>query len=156
MADISSLAKNDQDEGVARARLTADILRAESFSKRALLGRDNYVFLINETNSEIRQHLLAFSGGFNEARFVSDKKFRADLVTVEGNQRGSPRRYAFCVVPDKTIVCYKMLPFDWHAAKMHRLVISAINNSGTRFPHLSRIFACRRRPSSGLKLGQSG
>jgi len=75
--------------------------------KRALIGKNGYLFLVNDTNDEIRQHFdYTYNNNFNRDLFIKflnyKKKFSENLNI----------KYYFFLTPDKSLVCKDFLPFD--------------------------------------------
>lgn len=74
--------------------------------KLTLRGRKGWLFLINDSNNEIKQHFdFNFTNLFNKNEFISNLFFKRNLFNNNGMD------YFFLVVPDKSVVCEKFLPF---------------------------------------------
>lgn len=75
--------------------------------KKSLKGKNNYLFLINDTSSEIRQHFDDnYQNNFNSEDFIryfNEKKEFCKTRNIE---------YYFFMVPDKSWVCKDLLPFN--------------------------------------------
>jgi hypothetical protein len=74
---------------------------------RSLKGKDGYLFLVNDSNNEIRQHYdQTYLNKFNETLF---KKILNSRHSYCNNNN---IKYFFFMVPDKSYVCRELLPFD--------------------------------------------
>ena len=75
--------------------------------KLSLRGKNGYFFLINDTNNELRQHFdVNYKNRFNPMDFSTDYYFKNNLFNDFGIE------YFFFIIPDKSIVCKNLLPFD--------------------------------------------
>lgn len=80
-------------------------LKKEKFRKLNLVGRENTLFLNNDSNSEIMQHYMKdYVSNFNEEKFRLSFESKQDYCDRYGIE------YKFYVVPDKSIVCKDYLP----------------------------------------------
>lgn len=83
--------------------------------KMSLFGKNNYFFLINDSNSEILQHYdPSFKIFFDYNCFNDYYKFKK--YTFNKNNID----YHYFVIPDKSIVCKKYLPFKYE--KINRII----------------------------------
>jgi len=74
---------------------------------KTLKGKDDYLFLINDGNEEIRQHFdRAYVNQFKKSVFIEN------LNNKEGCCETNNIKYYFFIVPDKSYVCRDLLPFD--------------------------------------------
>ena len=74
---------------------------------RTLKGKDGYLFLVNDSNNEIRQHYdETFINKFNVQLFNKILASRKDFCY------NNNIKYFFFMVPDKSIVCKDLLPFE--------------------------------------------
>ncbi|MDO5852001.1 MAG: hypothetical protein Q4Q23_05905 [Methanobacteriaceae archaeon] len=73
---------------------------------KVFIGKRDYLFLVNDSNNEILQHYdKNYKNRFNEKTFrkyYQDKKEYFDNLNID---------YHFYIVPDKSVVCRKLLPF---------------------------------------------
>jgi len=75
--------------------------------KLTLKGKDGYLFLINDSNNEIRQHFdQSYINNFNPNFFIERLKSKIDYCNKNNI------KYFFFIVPDKSYVCRDFLPFD--------------------------------------------
>jgi hypothetical protein len=81
------------------------ILRNENL-KKTLIGKDNYLFLINDSSCEIRQH---FDGSYKSIFKSKDFKKNFNYKKKFCESRGI--EYHFFIIPDKSLVCKDLLPF---------------------------------------------
>jgi len=80
--------------------------------KKSLKGNDGYLFLVNDSNNEIRQHYdQTYINKFNSPLF---KKIINSRKEYCGNNN---IKYFFFVVPDKSYICQDFLPFEIIIAK---------------------------------------
>jgi len=80
--------------------------------KKTLKGRKGFLFLINDSNNEIRQHFdLSYKNNFNDSLFIKILNFKADFC------RGKKIKYHFFLIPDKSVVCKDLLPFKFSQIK---------------------------------------
>jgi len=99
--------------------------------KTTLKGKNGYLFLVNDTNKELRQHFDDYYiNKFKSKQFRDNFLFKTKVF--EKNNIDS----FFFIVPDKSIVCKKYLPF--HINKIKRNYDS-INDL---FPDFSEDLAC--------------
>lgn len=75
--------------------------------KKTLKGKNGHLFLINDSNNEIKQHFDKYYNNIFNADFFS-KVFH--FKNKFCNENGI--RYYFFIVPDKSLVCKEFLPFD--------------------------------------------
>ena len=74
---------------------------------KTLLGLDNYLFLINDSNRELDQHYNPdYENHFDAKAFKDNYHFKKDLLSKYNID------YHFFVVPDKSVVCRDLLPFE--------------------------------------------
>lgn len=75
--------------------------------KLTLKGKDGYLFLINDSNNEIRQHFdQSYINNFNPTFLLEKLKNKIDYCNEKN------LKYFFFIVPDKSYVCRDYLPFD--------------------------------------------
>ena len=98
-----------EDEGRFPKLKDLDEIKEEySDKKLSLEGKNNYLFLINDSNSEILQHFDEdFKTDFNSNLFSEHILFKKNLFNKYGI------KYDYFIVPDKSIVCKKLLPFKY-------------------------------------------
>ncbi len=78
-----------------------------SHLKQTLKGKDGYLFLINDSNNEIRQHFdQSYVNNFYPTFFI--EKFN----DKEEYCKDKNIKHYFFIVPDKSVVCREFLPFD--------------------------------------------
>ncbi|MBZ9570450.1 hypothetical protein KQY27_02680 [Methanobrevibacter sp. TMH8] len=74
-----------------------------------LEGNDDFLFLINDSNNEIKQHFDdLYPNNFNPKVFKDNFSFK----TFFFNEMNI--KYYFFIFPDKSLVCKKKLPFDFN------------------------------------------
>ncbi|PAV06294.1 hypothetical protein [Methanobacterium bryantii] len=79
----------------------------KNIGKITLKGQNGNLFLINDSNHEIRQHFdYSFNNNFNEELFIKNLDFKKEIC----NNRNI--NYFFFLIPDKSLVCKNFLPFD--------------------------------------------
>ena len=75
--------------------------------KLSLKGLNDYYFLINDTNQELRQHFdMHYRNNFNSKTFFKNLSFKRKTFAKHDID------YFYFVVPDKSIVCKSHLPFN--------------------------------------------
>jgi hypothetical protein len=75
--------------------------------KLALKGGNGYLFLINDSNNEIRQHFdYSYINNFNPQLFIKNLEYKKDYCNK--NNIG----YYFFIIPDKSLICRDYLPFQ--------------------------------------------
>lgn len=75
--------------------------------KKTIEGKDNYYFLVNDTNNEIRQHYdYNYQSAIDIQRFVKSITSRKDYFYSKNIN------YEFFVIPDKSITAREYLPFE--------------------------------------------
>ena len=73
----------------------------------SLKGKEGYLFLINDSNNEIRQHFdQSYLNNFNSSFFIEKLEFKKEYCI------NNKIKYFFFIVPDKSYVCRNLLPFD--------------------------------------------
>ena len=81
---------------------------------QSLKGRDNYYFLINDKDNELRQHYdKNYKSRYNlknMKRYLSSKRKFFDNENIS---------YAQFIIPDKSVVLREYLPIDTHPPKRH-------------------------------------
>ena len=79
---------------------------------KTIKGKNNYLFLINDTNNEIRQHFdNNYINKFKYFDFTRDYFFKKYLFEKMNF------KYYYFVVPDKSIVCKDWIPFKYEVIK---------------------------------------
>ena len=74
--------------------------------KLSLRGLDDYYFLINDTNEELRQHYdISYKNNFKSESFFRNLLFKRDAFLKNNID------YYYFIIPDKSIVCKDFLPF---------------------------------------------
>jgi GT2 family glycosyltransferase/glycosyltransferase involved in cell wall biosynthesis len=75
--------------------------------KLSLKGKNGYLFLINDSNSEIRQHFdQSYPNKFDINRFFKNFNFKNNFF------KNKNIKYYFFIIPDKSLVCKDFLQFD--------------------------------------------
>ena len=70
-------------------------------------GKNGYLFLINDSNNEIKQHFdQSYYNKFNSSLFIEKFNSKAEYCKINNI------KYNFFIVPDKSIVCREYLPFE--------------------------------------------
>ena len=75
-------------------------------------GKNNYFFLINDSNNELKQHYDE-----NYVNKFDSKKFNSDLNLKQEYFRRNGINYYYFIVPDKSIVCKNLLPVSIKSVK---------------------------------------
>ncbi len=76
--------------------------------KLSLRGLNDYYFLINDSNQEIRQHFdKYYKNNFNSKKFSKNIHFKREVF------KRNDIEYYYFVVPDKSVVCKDLLPFEY-------------------------------------------
>jgi len=82
-------------------------LNEESFIQIHNVGLDNYLFLNNDTNYELKQHYVeSFQNKFDEKLFRESYNSKKEYCEERGIQ------YKFYVIPDKSVICRDYLPIN--------------------------------------------
>lgn len=86
--------------------------------RRTLKGKNGFLFLINDSNYEIKQHYdFNYINKFNSKEFLDSYYFKKNLFEKNNID------YYFFNIPDKSIVCKELLPFyNEHTTKIKRNV----------------------------------
>lgn len=80
--------------------------------KSTLKGRENYLFLVNDSNNEILQHFdKNYKNMFNPKLFLDDLHFKKKILSKNNID------YHFFIIPDKSIICKNFLPFKFDKIK---------------------------------------
>ncbi|WP_296790766.1 hypothetical protein [uncultured Methanobrevibacter sp.] len=78
--------------------------------RHSIRGKNNYYFLINDTNNELKQHYDdTFTSKFNY------EKFNQDLNNKKEYFRNQGIGYYYFIVPDKSIICKNLLPIKYNS-----------------------------------------
>jgi GT2 family glycosyltransferase/glycosyltransferase involved in cell wall biosynthesis len=79
---------------------------------KSLKGKNGYLFLVNDSNNEIKQHFDQFyEHKFNPKNFIRNLKMKKDYC-LRNNIK-----YFFFITPDKSLVCKDQLPFKTKLTK---------------------------------------
>ena len=85
--------------------------------KHSLKGKNGFLFLINDANNEIRQHFDSkYINKFNSKKFLDEYNFKKKLF------KDNNIEYYFFDVPDKSVVCKNLLPFQLNNINLKRNV----------------------------------
>jgi GT2 family glycosyltransferase len=88
--------------------------------KKSLMGNDGFVFLVNDTNNEIRQHFdQSYINRFNAPDFNQNLKVKKKYLDSKKID------FYFYIIPDKSVVCKDFLPFNVNVIKRNS---NTINN----------------------------
>ena len=88
---------------------------------KTIKGKNNYLFLINDTNNEIRQHFdNSFINKFKYIDFIRDYYFKKYLFEKMN------LKYYYFVVPDKSVVCKDFIPFKYEVIKRNATKFNVI------------------------------
>ena len=80
--------------------------------KSTLKGRENYLFLVNDSDNEILQHFdKNYKNMFNPKLFLDDLHFKKKILSKNNID------YHFFIIPDKSIICKNFLPFKFDVIK---------------------------------------
>ena len=75
--------------------------------KLALKGKEGYLFLVNDSNNEIRQHFdQSYINNFNPSYFTEILKHKGEYCKNKNIE------YFFFIMPDKSYICRNLLPFN--------------------------------------------
>lgn len=75
--------------------------------KLTLKGKEGYLFLVNDSNNEIRQHFdQSYVNDFNPTFFIEKLNNKIEYC------KNKNIKHYFFIVPDKSIVCKEFLPFE--------------------------------------------
>ena len=81
--------------------------------KKSIKGKNNYYFLINDSNNELKQHFdKNYSNLFNKNGFLEDYYIKKEFF-----EQKNKIKYFYFVVPDKSIVCKNFIPFYFDVVK---------------------------------------
>ena len=75
--------------------------------KKTIEGKDNYYFLVNDTNNEIRQHY-----DYDYQSSVDIERFAKSIASKKDYFHSKDINYEFFVIPDKSITAREYLPFE--------------------------------------------
>jgi hypothetical protein len=82
------------------------IIRNENLNK-TLKGKDNFLFLINDSSCEIKQHFDdSYENIFKAKDFKKNYNFKKKFC------KDRNIKYFFFIIPDKSLVCKDLLPFN--------------------------------------------
>ncbi|RAP50411.1 MAG: hypothetical protein BZ136_01325 [Methanosphaera sp. rholeuAM74] len=76
--------------------------------KKSMVGKEDYIFLVNDTSNEIRQH---YDRNYDGITF-DQEKFTQQLNNKRQYLEKMNSKYEFFVIPDKSIMLRQYLPFD--------------------------------------------
>lgn len=89
--------------------------------RRSIKGRNSYLFLINDSNQEIRQHFDGLhNNNFNASHFIKSLNFKKKFCSEKNI------KHFFFIVPDKSLVCKDFLPFEIKLIKRNYDLISNV------------------------------
>ncbi len=80
--------------------------------KKTIEGKDNYYFLVNDTNNEIRQH---YDDDYQSS--IDIKRFIQSIESKKNFFYSKNINYEFFVIPDKSITARQFLPFETNTPK---------------------------------------
>ena len=87
------------------------------------MGNDGFFFLVNDTNNEISQHFdKSYVNRFNASDFNQNlelKKKYLDSKKID---------FYFFIIPDKSVVCRDLLPFDYNVIKRNSNTITSLTD----------------------------
>ena len=84
----------------------------KNIPKITLKGKSGFLFLINDSNHELRQHFdLSYHNNFDPELFIKNLNFKKKYCTQRHIQ------YHFFITPDKSLVCKDFLPFEVRGVK---------------------------------------
>ncbi|MBQ6443474.1 MAG: hypothetical protein IJJ11_02200 [Methanosphaera sp.] len=75
--------------------------------KKTIEGKDNYYFLVNDTNNEIRQHY-----DYDYQSSIDIQRFAKSIASKKDYFYSKNINYEFFVIPDKSITARQYLPFE--------------------------------------------
>ena len=107
--DLKDQLLNLRNEIKNKNKLLGKIATIPNFQdlNRTLKGKDGFLFLVNDSNNEIRQHYdLTYINKFD------DDLFKKILNSRQNYCNDNNIKYYFFMVPDKSYVCRELLPFD--------------------------------------------
>ena len=92
--------------------------------KKTLKGKNGYLFLINDSNDEMRQHFdLSYTNNFNAEIFIKNLSLKKEFLNKKNI------RYYFFIVPDKSLLCKDFIPFEVKIIKRNYDLNNDILNS---------------------------
>lgn len=106
---IKELEKEKREFNNNRMREKEKICTIPDFKhlKLTLKGDNGYLFLVNDSNNEIRQHFdQSYVNDFNPTFFIENYTHKEEYC-----KNKNIKHYLF-IVPDKSVVCREHLPFD--------------------------------------------
>jgi len=75
--------------------------------KKTIKGKNDFIFLINDVTSELRQHFdKSYQNKFNVNEFLEEYYFKKLLFSKNNID------YYYFAIPDKSLVCKEFLPFE--------------------------------------------
>ena len=81
--------------------------------KKTIKGKNNYYFLINDSNNELKQHFdKNYSNLFNKNEFLEEYYIKKEFF-----EQKNKIKYFYFVVPDKSLVCKNFIPFYFDIVK---------------------------------------
>lgn len=93
--------------------------------KKTLKGKNGFLFLINDSNNEIKQHFdLSYKNNFNASLFIKILDFKSKFCNEKNIE------YYFLIIPDKSLVCKDFLPSKIRLIKRN---YDSINNQIPNF-----------------------
>lgn len=98
-----------------------ELFKQEDYNelKLTLKGKEGYLFLVNDSNNEIRQHFdPLYKSMFNAEIFTRTFNLKKNFC----NQKNI-EHYLF-IIPDKSLICKDFLPFDFNIIKRNYDLIS--------------------------------
>lgn len=87
----------------------------------SLKGKKGYIFLINDGNCELRQHFdTTYQNRFNRFDFLDNYYYKKNLFNENDMD------YFFFNIPDKSVICKNLLPFDVDLVKRNISLVPEI------------------------------
>ena len=75
--------------------------------KKTIKGKNDFIFLINDISSELRQHFdITYNNKFNVNEFLEEYYFKKNIFAKNNID------YYYFAIPDKSLVCKEFLPFE--------------------------------------------
>ncbi len=85
----------------------ATVPNYRNIEKIALKGEGGYLFLVNDSNQEIRQHFdYSYNNNFDPYLFKKSLNSKKEFC------KKNDIKYHFFIIPDKSVVCKEFLPFE--------------------------------------------
>ena len=106
--------KIQTDENTIEQTIERDMNSYFEGLKRTMIGKEDYFFLVNDKNEEIRQH---YDKNFTAQ--IDYEKFKKSIKSKRTFLKNRGIKYNLFVIPDKSVVLREYLPFKTDEAYRH-------------------------------------